>query len=59
MQTIPLRQIWPEDLVFAIILDAHIQYVQVSVQERRLLDCIDGKCSDTDKLRKKSLSDTS
>lgn len=31
----------------------HIQYVQVSVPERRLLD--HGKCSDTDKLRGKSL----
>lgn len=29
----------------------HIQYVQVSGQERRLLDRFHGKCSDTDKLR--------
>lgn len=34
MQTIPLRQIWPEDMVFAIILNVHIYSMFKSVYKR-------------------------
>lgn len=60
MQTIPLRQSWPEDMVLVIKPNVHIYiclYINTelfkSVYKRgRLMDRFHGKCSDTDKRRK-------